>query len=58
MARPRIDPKKKKIAVAYRLPRWMVQKMRDRTELTGTGPGIQIEEALKLANQWEEPNGR
>ena len=50
--RPRIDPKLLKIPVAYKLPRWLVEWMRNENK-----PCSQIiEEAVKDKNNLKPPS--
>ncbi len=46
--RPPIDPRMVKIPVGYRLPRWLVEKLREQDE----SAAVLIEEALRKDHNW------
>jgi len=50
--RPPIDPQRLKIPVGYRLPRWLVEKLREADQPAA----IQIEAALRLMKGWKPPS--
>ena len=53
VGRPKIDSNLKKIPVSYRLPRWLVEWMRDHKNASSK----LIEDAIKSHYDIVEPNG-